>query len=456
MTTVLRYLTRAALVLALAIALLPASPAATGQAPSTAPATTAASDSKKVLTLADYGPWKRIIQTAISDDGKWVTYTYSPNDGDETLFVKQLDGDKLYTIPIGSAAGAGRGGGGGGGRGGGGGGGGAAVQFSDNGRWIGYYVNPPARAAGRGRGGAGGRGAGRGAPPQRGGGTEPGAAPTANAAANPDAVRRFELLESHDGRESPRAQRGGFQFSKGSEWLAIKMTGAPNDTSHRGTDLLLRRLSTGTTQNIGNVNQYDFDDAGKLLAYTVDASSRLGNGVYLLNLGTGEMRALDGAAKDYDGLTWAADSTRLAVLRGEKPEGKVEKENALLAWTDAGAAQPQVVEWDPAKDAAFPQGFVLSEYTAPRWSEGRRARVRRHQGAGRLAARRTASRRRIWTSITGRTSSCSPSRSSAWRQARRATFASRRDRRVEEVRQAGRRYDPDRHADLRRSLGDRA
>ncbi len=114
MTTVLRYLTRAALALALAIALLPASPAAIGQAQSAAPATTAAPDGKKVLTLADYGPWKRITQTAISDDGKWVTYTYSPNDGDETLFVKQLDGDKLYTIPIGSAGGAGRGGGGGG------------------------------------------------------------------------------------------------------------------------------------------------------------------------------------------------------------------------------------------------------------------------------------------------------------------------------------------------------
>jgi dipeptidyl aminopeptidase/acylaminoacyl peptidase len=366
MTTVLRSLTRAALVLALAIALVPASPAATGQAPSTAPGTTAAADGKKVLTLADYGPWKRVTQTAISDDGKWVTYTYSPNDGDETLFVKQLDGDKLYTIPIGSAGGAGRGGGGGGGRGGG--GGGAGVQFSDNGRWIGYYVNPPARAAGRGRGGAGGRGAGRGAPPQR-GGTEPGASPTVNAAANPDAVRRFELLDLTTGAKVPVPNAGGFQFSKGSEWLAIKMTAAPNDTSHRGTDLLLRRLSTGTTQNIGNVNQYDFDDAGKLLAYTVDAANRLGNGVYMLNLGTGEMRALDGAAKDYDGLTWATDSTRLAVLRGEKPEGKVEKENTLLAWTDGGTAQPQAIEWDPSKDAAFPQGFVLSEYTAPRWTK---------------------------------------------------------------------------------------
>ena len=179
----------------------------------------------------------------------------------------------------------------------------------------------------------------------------------------------------------------GFQFSKGSEWLAIKMTGAPNDTSHRGTDLLLRRLATGTTQNIGNVNQYDFDDAGKLLAYTVDAANRLGNGVYVLNLGTGEMRALDGAAKDYDGLTWATDSTRLAVLRGEKPEGKVEKDNTLLAWTDGGAAQPQAVEWDPAKDARVPARLRAERIHGAALDEGRRARVRRHQGAGRLAGR---------------------------------------------------------------------
>ena len=157
-------------------------------------------------------------------------------------------------------------------------------------------------------------------PPQR-GGTEPGASPTANAAANPDAVRRFELLDLTTGVKVPVPNAGGFQFSKGSEWLAIKMTGAPNDTSHRGTDLLLRRLSTGTTQNIGNVNQYDFDDPGKLLAYTVDATNRLGNGVYV-PVPIPADAVPDGAAKDYDGLTWATDSTRLAVLRGEKPKAR--------------------------------------------------------------------------------------------------------------------------------------
>ena len=32
-----------------------------------------------------------------------MTYTYSPNEGDGTLFVKQLDGTKSYSIPVGSA-----------------------------------------------------------------------------------------------------------------------------------------------------------------------------------------------------------------------------------------------------------------------------------------------------------------------------------------------------------------
>ncbi len=369
MTNTLRFLVRSILGLALPVALLTAAPAARQQAanasPAPIPAPKTAPDGKKVLTLADYGPWKRIASTAISDDGRWVTYTLTPNDGDETLYVKQLDADKLYTIPIGSPAAGGGRGAGGGGRGGGG-GGGQTVQFSDDGRWIGYYVNPPARPAGRGRAGAGGRGAaGRGAPAPQPGAT----ASPANANTNPESVRRFELLDLSSGTKYAVPNAGGFQFSKGSAWLAIKVNGTPGDTSHRGTDLLLRRLSTGVTQNIGNVNQYDFDDAGKWLAYTVDATNKMGNGVYVTNLATGDTRALDGSAKEYDGLAWGDASTRLAALRGEKPDGKTEKANVLLTWTDAGASDAHAAEWDPGKDASFPQGFVLSEDTTPRWSK---------------------------------------------------------------------------------------
>src|ERR1019366_2983921 len=91
-----------------------------------APLANAAGQALKVLNLPDYGRWNRITSTSLSPDGKWMSYAYQPNEGDATLFVKQLDGDKLFTIPIGSApaaaAGAAAGGGGAGG--------GAAARFS--------------------------------------------------------------------------------------------------------------------------------------------------------------------------------------------------------------------------------------------------------------------------------------------------------------------------------------
>ncbi|MGA2261408.1 MAG: hypothetical protein ABSH28_08230, partial [Acidobacteriota bacterium] len=91
-----------------------------------------AADGSKVLNLEDYGRWNRINSTAISNDGRWMSYTLTPNEGDPTLYVKALDGDKMYTVALGAApGGAGRGGGDGRG---GAAGGGNAPQFSDDSR----------------------------------------------------------------------------------------------------------------------------------------------------------------------------------------------------------------------------------------------------------------------------------------------------------------------------------
>ena len=125
------------------------SPAGTQQATPAA----GAADGSKVLNLEDYGRWNRISSSAISNDGRWMSYTLTPNEGDPTLYIKELDGDKTYTVALGAApAGAARGGGGGRG---GAGGGGNAPQFSDDSRWAAHFVNP-AGARGGGRGGRGG------------------------------------------------------------------------------------------------------------------------------------------------------------------------------------------------------------------------------------------------------------------------------------------------------------
>src|SRR6185437_5576209 len=270
---------------------------------------------KKTLGFADIGRWNRISTAALSNDGKWMTYIYQPNEGDGTLYVRSLDGGKTYTIPVGSAP-----------------------VFSDDSRYVGYFVSPPEAAGRAGRGargsGGGGRG-GRGAAAAEGDDTPP---------------RRFELRDLADGATYSVPTAATFKFSKGSKFVAIRTT-PENGARIKGADLLLRELASGVTQNIGNVNLYDFDDGGRMLAYTVDAADRIGNGVYVIDLETGQSKVLSSGAADYDQLTWSGTGTgaSLAALRGDKKKQNTQRDNTLLVWNDARAAAPRAIEYDPPK-----------------------------------------------------------------------------------------------------------
>ena len=285
---------------------------------------------KKVLGLADIARWKRINNAALSSDGSWMTFVYAPNEGDDTLFVKQLSAGKTYTIPLG-----------------------AEPQFSDDAHYVGYFVSPS-----EGRGGRGGRGGGGGG----GRGAQPGAP------ASPAQARRFELLDLMTGDKYQVPNGASFKFSKGSKYVAVKATKANAAAKNNGTDLVLRDIAAGLSQNIGNVGAFDFDDSGRLLAYTIDAAERIGNGVYVVDLATGRSRVLNSAVADYDQLSWSDKGTALAALRGDKKKENVQRDNALLVWADASSPSARAVEYDPSKDAGFPKTMVLSELSPLRWT----------------------------------------------------------------------------------------
>ena len=202
------------------------------------------------------------------------------------------------------------------------------------------------------------------------------------------------------------------------------------------------------------MNQYDFDTAGNLLAYTVDAADRLGNGVYVIDLASGATRALDSKPMEYDGLAWRDSSTSLVALRGEKPKDKELRANVLLAWPDAGSAQPGV-EWDPAQDATFPKDFVLSEYAAPQWSkDGARLFVGIKQQADVLPKNEESKADvDVWHYDDVELQSQQMIQIG---RLRRATLASAFDGGVAEVRATGRHQHGQRHAHGRRPVGHRA
>lgn len=296
-----------------------------------------AETTRRTLALDDYGRWNRITSVALSPDGQWAAYAYRPNDGDETLYVKQLDGDRGWSVSTGAPAG-------GGGRGGGGGG----PQFSDDSRWVAYMVNPPSPPPGR-SGRAGGASGGRG-----GANTPP---------------RRLELLDLASGEKFVVPNAASFRFSADSRWFAARVNRAGNDTTVNSGDLVVRDLVNGTTRNIGNVDLYAFDAAGRFLAYTVDARERLGNGLYVIELTSGLTRALSGAAADYAQLAWSETGTNLAVLRGDKQPAQKQRENVVLVWTGIGRPDSASIVYEPTRDVDFPTGMVVSEFAPLRWTK---------------------------------------------------------------------------------------
>ena len=341
----------------------------TGAAAQAAPAARLTIDGKQVLELEDFAKWNRITSPALSADGKWMTFTYSPNEGGQTIVhVKSLDGGPDYHAVVASGDAGGRGGAAAGA----GPGGGTEPSFSDDSHWAAYLVRPQ----GRGASGRAGRGRGN--------------APTGRAATagGEGAVAHLELLNLATGDKVSIPGAASWKFAKGSRWLAVKLApasapssdatagaggrggrgGAAGGRAAAAADLVVRDMRTGAVRNVGNVAEFDFDDSGTLLAYTVDAPDRLGNGVYVLDPATGETRALETAQADFSQLTWSDDRDNLAVLRGDTVSGMKQKANVLLAWSGVAKPEASSFTYDPAKDASFPAGMVLSEYAEPHWS----------------------------------------------------------------------------------------
>ena len=291
----------------------------------------AASGAKEVLTLADYPGWKRIQSASLSPDGRWMSYGYRPNAGDDTLFIRELDGATVHSVVRGTGP-----------------------EFSADSRWATYTIMPP-QADGRGGRGQGGRGQ---APPgQRGAGA---------AVAAPS--RTLQLLDLRAGAKTDVRDVESSAFSADARYLAVKRTRANREAAFEGSDVVLRNLADGTTQNIGNVLQYAFNESGTQLAYTVDAADHTGNGLYVLDLRAGIIRPLDVASAEYRQMSWSDDGTALAVLRGLKPEKKAHRQNVLVAFTGLNE-EPMPVTFDPAKDATFPAAFVVSDLGTVRFTK---------------------------------------------------------------------------------------
>lgn len=266
-----------------------------------------AQEDKRPLEIADYRLWRTIQGAEISDDGRWASWTYTKVRGDDTLTVRSLDSRARHDIPMASNG-----------------------TIATNGEWIAYSLSPGYLDIER---------------MERSGDRVP---------------SRAGLLELSTGDERSWDDATRFGFSPTGSHFWVKKRQADGSAEHSGTGLILRNLDAGYEELIGSVDEMAFNEEGTHLAFTIDADGGDGNGIYILDLSTGARRALDNSRDRYARLIWSDDGDALAALRGSTPDGMVERENVLVAFTDATGDRPSRFEV-PANVAGLNDGWVLSE-----------------------------------------------------------------------------------------------
>ena len=325
--------------------------------------------SKRPIELQDIINWKAIGTTAVSNDGQWFAYRIAPGEGDAQIVVRRTrSGEKDLTFEVGEIPTAGAAGGGG--RGGdGGGAGSASLDFSEDSKFVAFTTYPSRREAQRLR--------------------------RLRRPVQSPIVSNVTIVNLATGekREYPRIRR--FAFSgEASTWIALQRqpaqttggaaegrggaggpapapggaAGAANDRP-RGTDLILRELASGQELSVGNVADFAFSKDGNLLAWTIDAQDKVGNGVQLRDMTRGTVAVLDNGNASYERLVWTEKGDGLTVLKGTEDRALRDKRYAVLGFSGFSAGAPQKTSFDPATDKTFPEGMTISPNRNAQWTE---------------------------------------------------------------------------------------
>jgi len=230
------------------------------------------------MSWKDVSSWRSIstFSVTLSPDGNWVAYPLLMREGDGELIVKKVNDTVQKKYPIGGSF--------------------AGFTFSEDGKWLAFKESSKFKEV--------------------------------KAAAKNPGKQLFEkliLVELATGKQKEFERAGAYSFNgRLSSYLAISLVKERNPSAKpddpKGADLLIVELDSGKTQNIGNVGEFDFNKEGNLLAYTIDAANKTGNGVYLMNIAGKQTSVLDNDKATYRSLAWTEEGNAFALLKMTKDE----------------------------------------------------------------------------------------------------------------------------------------
>jgi fermentation-respiration switch protein FrsA (DUF1100 family) len=284
----------------------------------------------------DYGKWESLGSAGeyggLSPDGQWLVYAINRSNGDNELRITKLADGKTEIAAFG-----------------------AQPAFSSDSSWIAYSIGRSEAEREK---------------------LQKQKKPVQNKLGLMNLVTGE--TETVDGIQS-------FAFSPDGAFLAMQRyrpeqpSGSAGPPERGGSDeneekpgmtLIVRDLGSGRDTTFGNVSQYAWQNHENthMLAMTISAEGKTGNGVHLFDPESAVLRVLDSSPSVYSGLVWRKDAPDLAVFRAKEDKSKENPTHLILCWTGLGKVERHY-GYDPTEDSTFPEGLRTVTFRSLSWSE---------------------------------------------------------------------------------------
>ncbi|UCD23505.1 MAG: S9 family peptidase [Gemmatimonadota bacterium] len=304
---------------------------------------------KQSLDHESYDIWKTIVDTRISNDGRWISYSLNVREGDAELYVQSVNSGIAYTVPRGREA-----------------------QFTHDGRFLVFKIKPELALV-------------REAQKEK---------------KKPDEQPKDSLgiMDLSDGEVFKVERVKSFELpEEGNEWVAYlleKQTEKPDSSEEAespaeepveepeeegqeeekkekkpgqiGTTLVLRDLASGDEQRYESVMAYAFSKNGDRLLFSASNKDGTADGLMVVEIGDLEVIQLMTGEGIYKNAAFDDDGEQVAFISNRDDFQADQPAFNLYHWREGQAEASQMArEGSPG----IPEGWWVSEHGDLEFSE---------------------------------------------------------------------------------------
>lgn len=284
--------------------------------------------SKPPLSHDVYDEWKSLQNISLSDDGKWLHFVVSPQEGDNVLEVKQTNGSTSYKIERASN-----------------------VNFTSDNNHVVFIIKPPTAMVRELK--------------------------LKKTKADEMPKDSLGILNLRTGAIVKKAQVKSYRLPrKGGGWLAYQTEPGANAApaedvegeekpksngrapKPKGSELVLRNLESGEEMIVTRTGDYQFAEEGQRLYFTKVEDDTIKNaGLWYFNAGNKAINPIDTGLTEYRGLTIYEDGMKVAYHASADSAKAKEKFYSLFYW--AGQQADRIVD---SLSTGMPQNSIVSEF----------------------------------------------------------------------------------------------